>query len=56
MDSMHYDTSFETDKKTALRAAKELCYSEDVKRRLKRAKTKSELERILATAREEENY
>lgn len=39
-------------KRHAIRAAKDLCYGEATIEKLKKAKTESEIERIMRTARE----
>lgn len=40
-------------KQQAIRAAKDLCYGEEVIRRIKNAKSDVEIERIMATARKQ---
>lgn len=47
----HYESSVEAYRADALTAAKELCYGDEVIRRLRNAKTEGEIERIMVTAR-----
>lgn len=48
MAASHHKSDY---KKEALKAAKELCYGDEIKKKIKEAKTDEEIERIMASAR-----